>query len=98
MLGLSVDKNMIHAATLLDGGDVVSDFWTPTPADSYLICLLAVSDAITKLESKAPSHRPTGKALPSVMLDNIMQNAPLSCLNGKAIKQGFQDTASGAKS
>lgn len=90
MLGLSVDKNMIHAAILSDGGDVVSDYQTPTPADSYRDCLLAVSKAVTALETKAPSHRPTGIALPGVMLDNIMQNAPLGWLNGKAIKQDLQ--------
>ena len=92
MLGLSVDKNMFHAAILLDGGDVVSDFQFPSPADSYLDCLLAVSNDVATLESRAPSHRPTGIALPSVILDNIMQNAPLGCLNGKAIKQDLQDS------
>ena len=90
MLGLSVDKNMIHAAILSDGGDVVSDYQTATPADSYRDCLLAVSKAVTALETKAPSHRPTGIALPGVMLDNIMQNAPLSWLNSKAVKQDLQ--------
>ena len=64
MLGLSVDKNMFHAAILLDGGDVVSDYQIPTPADSYRDCPLAVSNDVTALEAKAPLHRPTGIALP----------------------------------
>ena len=64
MLGLSVDKNMIHAAILSDGGDIVSEYQTATPADSYRDYLLAVSKAVTALETKAPSHRPTGIALP----------------------------------
>ena len=42
MLGLSVDKNMIHAAILSDGGDVVSDYQNVTLADSYRNYLLAV--------------------------------------------------------
>ena len=90
MLGLSVDKNMFHAAILLYGGDVVYNFQFPSPAESYLDCLLAVSNDVTTLESRAPLHHTTGIALPSVMLDNIMQNAPLGCLNGKAIKQDLQ--------
>ena len=97
MLGLSVDKNMIHAAILSDGGDVVSDYQTATPADSYRDCLLAVSKAVTALETKAPSHRPTGIALPIVILDRLMQNAPLGCLNRKVINQDCR-TASGSKS
>ncbi len=97
MLRLSVDKNMFHAAILLDGDDVVSNFQTPTSAYSYLDCLLAVSDDVTTLKSKAPSHRPTGIALPIVILDKIMQNAPLGCLNRKPINQDCR-TASGAKS
>ena len=51
MLGLSVDKNMIHAAILSDGGDVVSDYQTVTLADSYRNYLLAVSKAVTALEA-----------------------------------------------
>ena len=31
ILGLSVGKNMIHAAILSDGGDVVSDYQTANP-------------------------------------------------------------------
>ncbi len=46
MLGLSADKNMVHAAILSDGGDVVSDYKTDTPADSYRNYLLAVSKAV----------------------------------------------------
>jgi len=90
MLGLSIDKNMINATILSDGGYVVSDYQTPTPADSYRDCLLAVSKAVTTLETNAPSHRPAGIALPGIMHDNIMRNAPLSWLNGKAIKQDLQ--------
>jgi predicted NBD/HSP70 family sugar kinase len=90
MLGLSADKNMIHAAILSDGGEVVSDKQTSTPADSYGDCLLAVSYAVTALETKAPSNRPTGIALPGVMLHDNMQNAPLGWWNGKAIKQDLQ--------
>ena len=97
MLGLSVDKNMFHDTILLDGGEVVSNFQTPTPAYSYLDCLLAESDDVTTLKSKAPLHRPTGIALPIVILDKLMQNAPLSCLNRKVINQDCK-TSSGAKS
>ena len=92
MLGLSVDKNMYYAAILLFGGVVVYNFQIPTPAESYLDCLLAVSNDVTTLESRAPLHHPTGIALPSFMLDNIMQNAPLGCLNGKASKQDLQNS------
>ena len=79
---------MFHAAVLLDGSDVVSNFQTPTPTYSYLDCLLAVSDDVTTLQSKAPVHRPTGIALHIVILDKLTQNAPLGCLNRKVISLG----------
>ena len=90
MLGLSVDKNVISAAILSDSGGVAYEYQTPTPADSYRECLLALCNAVNALETKEPSHGPTGIALPGVVLDNLMQHAPLGWLNGKAIKQDLQ--------
>ena len=36
MLGLSIDKDMFHAAILLDRGDIVSNFQTLTPLTAIL--------------------------------------------------------------
>ncbi len=90
MLGLSLDKNMINAAVLSDNGEVLFDYQISTPADSYRDCLIAICNAFTAMQTEAPSYRPAGIALPGVVLNNIMQNSPLSWLNDKAIKQDLQ--------
>ena len=90
MLGLSVDKNYIHAAILSDGGEVVGDFQTPTPTDSYRDCLLAISNSVAELEKRAMAPGLTGIALPGVMLDDVIQNTPIGWLYGKPIKQDLQ--------
>ena len=90
MLGLSVDKNYIHAAILSDGGEVVVDYQSPTPTDSYRDCLLAISNSVTELEKRATAPGLTGIALPGVMLDDVIQNTPIGWLYGKPIKQDLQ--------
>ena len=90
MLGLSVDKNYIHAAILSDGGEVVVDYQSPTPTDSYRDCLLAISNSVAELEKRAMAPGLTGIALPGVMLDDVIQNTPIGWLYGKPIKQDLQ--------
>ena len=90
MLGLSVDKNYIHAAILSAGGEAVGAFQTPAPTDSDRDCLLAISDSVAELEKRAMAPGLTGIALPGVMLDGVIQNTPIGWLYGKPIKQDLQ--------
>lgn len=90
MLGLSVDKNYIHAAILSDGGTIMHRHQTSTPRDSYRDCLLAIIDSVEVVNNRSSAPKPAGIALPGVMFNRVMQNAPLGWLNGKAIKQDLQ--------
>ena len=94
MLGLSVDAEMINAAILSDGGEIVSSDQIPTPQDSYRDCLLAINTLVDRMSGKLNASHDTatgiGLGVAGILQEDRLQNTPIGAFNDKPIKQDLQ--------
>lgn len=85
MIGLSIDKQEIHAAIFTDGGAFVCADSCQTPTDSYRNTLVAIRELVTSITASHADKAPMGIAIPGTFRDGKVNHSAVAHLNGKDI-------------